>query len=81
MTPAEIQGYIAIVAALYSLGVSVGGKVRDLIKLFHPDAVLTEEQINAIEAAGMAESQRRMHERLAMGRTAILAMGDGTGET
>lgn len=72
MTPAEIQAYISIVASLYGLGVTVAGKIRDLIRLFHPDAELTEAQINAIEAAGMAESERRRLERV--------AMADGTGE-
>lgn len=72
MTPGEIQAYITVIAAFYSLGISVAGKVKELLKLFHPDVVLTEEEINAIEAAGIAESQRRLAERR--------AMADATGE-
>ena len=68
MNEAQIQGYIAIVAGLYTLGASVAGKVGALIKLFHPDVTLTEDEINAIERAGIEDAERRAAERADMGK-------------
>lgn len=68
MNDIQIQGYIAIVAALYELGASIGGKAKALVHLFHPDVTLTEEEINAIEEGGMIEAARRAAERAEMGK-------------
>jgi hypothetical protein len=68
MTAAQIQTYIGIASLLASAGVEVAGKFKALIGLFHPTSGLTEEQINAIEQAGIADAQRRQQERIAMGQ-------------
>lgn len=68
MTDAQINGYITLVSAVAQLGFVVAGKVKDLLALLHPEAALTEEQINAIEQAGIADAQRRQAEREQMGK-------------
>ena len=66
MTAQQIQGYIQVAEILISLGVSIGGKLKGLIDLMHPGHSLTDEQINAIEAAAMADDRKRQAERIAM---------------
>jgi hypothetical protein len=63
-----IQTYISIISMLASVGVDVAGKTKQLVAMFTPDHTLTDDQINAIEAAGIADDQRRRNERIAMGQ-------------
>jgi hypothetical protein len=71
MNPEEIQAYISLVSVLVSVGIDVAGKMKALVGLFHPDHPLTEDQINAIEQAGIADSQKRQAERIAMGQPSV----------
>jgi hypothetical protein len=68
MPPSEVQAYISVISMLAAVGLDVVGKAKQLIQTFTPDHTLTEEQINAIEQAGIAEDQRRRAERIAMGQ-------------
>lgn len=72
MTEEQLNSYIALVSAVAQLGFAVAGKVKDLIAALHPDVALTEEQLNAIEQAGIADAARRRDEREAMSQA-----GDG----
>lgn len=73
MTPEQINGYITIISILVTLGADVTGKVKQLIHAFHPEVVLTDDEINAIEQAGIADSIARKTARDAM------AQPDATG--
>ena len=68
MSPQQIQAYISVASLLASAGIDIAGKVKSLVALFHPAASLTEEQINAIEQAAIADAERRRQERIAMGQ-------------
>jgi hypothetical protein len=68
MPPSEVQAYISVISMLAAVGLDVVGKAKQLLAMFHPDHTLTEAQVNAIEAAGIADSQKRMAERIAMGQ-------------
>lgn len=68
MTSEQIQGYIQIAGLLASMGVDIIGKIKTMVSLFHGADALTEDQINAIERAGIADAERRKQERIAMGQ-------------
>jgi hypothetical protein len=68
MNPQQIQNWISIISLIVQSGGVVAGQAKALLTLFHPLSTLTEEQINAIEQAGIADSQRRQQERIAMGQ-------------
>jgi hypothetical protein len=68
MNTSNIEAYIQIATVLYAAGVDIAGKFKALIGVFHPDHTLTDEEINAIEQAGMDDSRKRLAERIAMGQ-------------
>jgi hypothetical protein len=68
MNPQQIQNWISIISLIAQSGGAVIGQGKALIALFHPQHGLTEEQINAIEQAGILDAQRRQQERIAMGQ-------------
>ncbi len=69
MTPAQINSYIAIASAIFDLTGTVAGQIKKIVGIFHPGHNLTDEQINAIEEAGMADALKRAAERRAMGQS------------
>ena len=68
MKTSDIEAYIQIATILYAAGIEIVGKFKALIGVLSPDHALTDEEINAIEQAGMDDSRRRLAERIAMGR-------------
>lgn len=68
MNAQQIQNWISIISLIVQSGGAIAGQAKALITLFHPLATLTEEQINAIEQAGIADAERRRQERIAMGQ-------------
>ncbi len=68
MKTTDIEAYIQIATILYAAGVEIAGKFKQMLALFKPDHDLTDEQINAIEQAGMDDSRKRLAERIAMGQ-------------
>ncbi len=68
MTTENIEAYIQIATILYAAGVEIVGKFKALLDMLHPGHDLTDDQINAIEQAGMDDSKRRLAERIAMGQ-------------
>ncbi len=69
MNTANIEAYIQIATVLYAAGVEIAGKFKALIAVLHPDHTLTDDEINAIEQAGMDDSKKRLAERIAMGQS------------
>lgn len=67
LTQTEIQTYVGVAGTLIDAGIAIAGKIGPLVSLFHPQAALTEDEINAIEQAGVADALRRRDERAAMG--------------
>lgn len=67
MNAQDIQAYIQIAGILAAAGVDIAGRFKALIGIFRPGNTLTDEQINAIEQAGLLDSKRRQMERVAMG--------------
>lgn len=61
MSLAQILSFIQIGKALVSAGVDIAGKFKALLS----DAGLTEDQINQIEAAAMADDDMRIARRIA----------------
>lgn len=59
----EIQAYIQAGTVLVSAGIQLGGKLKEMISLFHADHGLTDEQIVAMEQQSIADSQARKAER------------------
>jgi hypothetical protein len=68
MNEQQIQGYITIAQVLIGIGIDTAQKFKAFIQAIHPHTVLTDEQINAIEQAGILDSQKRQAEREAMGQ-------------
>lgn len=68
MQTSDIEAYIQIATILYAAGIEIAGKFKQMIAHFKPDHGLTDEQINAIEQAGMDDSRKRLAERIAMGQ-------------
>jgi hypothetical protein len=68
VTPEQFNQYVTIGSAAVQVGLQVAGKIQAMVKLFHPDVTLTEDQINAVEEAIVADALRRKAEREAMGQ-------------
>lgn len=65
MTPAQLHDYVALgMAAL-----TIGRSLFDQIKLLWSQNGLTDDEINAIEAAMALESEKRQAERREMGKS------------
>lgn len=67
MTPQQIETWIAVAQALTAAGVSIVGQLKALFAQFGVSHSLTDDQINAIEQAGIADDQARAARRRAMG--------------
>jgi hypothetical protein len=71
MNTDQIQAYISVAEVLYAAGIEIVGKFKELLAVLHPGHTLTDDQINAIEQAGMLDSQRRQAERIAMAQPSV----------
>jgi hypothetical protein len=63
----QITNYINIASMLVEAGAQIAGKLKGVFTTLFGQHGLTDEQINAIEAAGMADSEARRLRRVAMG--------------
>lgn len=68
MNEQQILSYIAMGSAILQAGGTLVGALKGVMQLIKPNHGLTDEQINAIEQASVADSERRKFERIAMGQ-------------
>ncbi len=70
MNQAQIENWIAIAGAVEQLGMSLAGRVQDFWHFLHQgsEPPLTDEEINTIEAAIVADAEKRAAVRAEMGK-------------
>lgn len=68
MNEQQILSYIAMGSAILQAGGTLVGTLKGVLELIKPNHGLTDEQINAIERASVADSELRKQQRIAMGQ-------------